>query len=173
LSWTARRLKSRLPGNGWPMLQPQTPTRRWVGQVSIRPCCALKQPKPKWSASPPTSMRPDVKFHLRARPTVCGNGHSLTPDNVQVGQDQGRWRCRQCGRARATACRARRQSQSLPRGVAPRLGIPVFFSNSVRLQPMSDFAFIRFVSRVSCKGESIQDSTGYSGSEPLRAARVG
>jgi hypothetical protein len=43
-------------------------------------------------------------------PTHCGNGHPLTPDNVRIDQGEGRWRCRQCGRERAAAFRARQKT---------------------------------------------------------------
>jgi len=40
-------------------------------------------------------------------PNRCGNGHSLTPDNVTIDQRERRWRCRQCGRERAAEFRGR------------------------------------------------------------------
>ena len=46
-------------------------------------------------------------FEPRVIPDICGNGHVLTPDNLKVDQAKRRWRCRQCGRARAAEFRAR------------------------------------------------------------------
>jgi hypothetical protein len=40
-------------------------------------------------------------------PDICGNGHLLTLDNLKVDQANRRWRCRQCGRARAAGFRVR------------------------------------------------------------------
>jgi site-specific DNA recombinase len=42
-------------------------------------------------------------------PGACANGHPLTPDNLHIDQNKGRWRCRQCGRERAAAFRARQK----------------------------------------------------------------
>lgn len=41
---------------------------------------------------------------------ICGNGHLLTPDNLEVDQANRRWRCRRCGRARAAEFRARQRA---------------------------------------------------------------
>ena len=42
-------------------------------------------------------------------PNHCGNGYALTPDNIRIDQRERRWRCRQCGRERAGAFRARQK----------------------------------------------------------------
>ena len=41
------------------------------------------------------------------RPTRCGNGHELTPDNLVTAERGTRWRCRQCGADRAAEWRRR------------------------------------------------------------------
>jgi hypothetical protein len=40
-------------------------------------------------------------------PTICGNGHLLTSDNLRVDEVERRWRCRSCARERATKFRVR------------------------------------------------------------------
>ena len=42
-------------------------------------------------------------------PSHCGRGHPLTPGNLQIAARESRWRCRQCGRERATAFRRRQK----------------------------------------------------------------
>ena len=46
---------------------------------------------------------------LRQRhiPSCCGRGHSLTAENLRIDAGEGRWRCLECGRARAAAFRSR------------------------------------------------------------------
>ena len=40
---------------------------------------------------------------------ACAKGHPLTPKNTHTDDREGRWRCRQCGRERAAAFRARQK----------------------------------------------------------------
>ncbi|MDB6043614.1 MAG: hypothetical protein JWM63_2165 [Gammaproteobacteria bacterium] len=54
--------------------------------------------------------RQPVTSGPRAIPSACGNGHPLSPENVQIDQGEGRWRCRQCGRERAVAFRGRQKA---------------------------------------------------------------
>jgi hypothetical protein len=45
-------------------------------------------------------------------PDACGKGHPLTSENLQMHDREGRWRCRQCGRERAAAFRARQRTEA-------------------------------------------------------------
>jgi predicted nuclease of predicted toxin-antitoxin system len=44
---------------------------------------------------------------LNRIPSCCGKGHPLTPDNLRIDEGEQRWRCLECGRERASACRRR------------------------------------------------------------------
>lgn len=43
-------------------------------------------------------------------PATCGKGHPLTPDNMSIDEQEGRWHCRQCGRDRAALFRQRQKA---------------------------------------------------------------
>ncbi len=45
----------------------------------------------------------------RSIPANCANGHPLKPESLQIDQE-GRWRCRQCGRERGALFRRRKQT---------------------------------------------------------------
>jgi hypothetical protein len=86
---------------------------RLVSKVSIW----LGSGGPLWSHSRGVVCFSDalelLRNALQAEPSIpdaCGKGHPLTPENLQMDDREVRWRCRQCGRERAAAFRARQKA---------------------------------------------------------------